>query len=181
MPYPYLLYSKGLINQHYICMQFAISMWISMFSSCKGSTICWYLNFVKFLSFLILIWNGSNVEWISNIYASNHVHESRRDGSPLILKYYHYWMRKRTLLHTISHYILILYSLTFDTLTSVCVFSIARKWAWKIPVISYNGYNSWILIVILTLYSKKKLEWMGNVSCMQFTILVGKFFYLESI
>ena len=43
-------------------MQFAISMWISMFSSCKGSTICWYLDFVKFLSFLILIGNGQNVE-----------------------------------------------------------------------------------------------------------------------
>ena len=62
MPYLYFLRSKGLMNQHYIHMQFAISMWISMFSSCKGSTICWYLDFVKFLSFLILIGNGQNVE-----------------------------------------------------------------------------------------------------------------------
>ena len=35
-------------------MQFAISMWISKFSSCKGSTICWYLNFVKFFHSLYL-------------------------------------------------------------------------------------------------------------------------------
>ena len=59
------------MNQHFICMQFAISMWILMFSSCNVSTICWYLDFVKFLSFPILILNGQNVERITNIYASN--------------------------------------------------------------------------------------------------------------
>ena len=64
------------------------------------------------------------------------------------------------------------HSLTFHILTSVCVFSIAPKWAWKIPAISYNGYNSWILIVIL-IWCSKKLEWIGNVLCMQFAILVG--------
>ena len=57
------------------------------------------------------------------------------------------------------------YSSTFHTLKSVCVVSIAHKWAWKIPAICYHGYNSWILIVILIWYSQK-IEWMGNVSCM---------------
>ena len=71
MPYLYLLRSKGWMNQHYVRMQFAISMKISIFSSCKVSTICWYLDFLKFLSFLIIIWNGQNVEWIRDIYARN--------------------------------------------------------------------------------------------------------------